>query len=107
MQVTLSERKKREAAVGVGGGVDSGLLSIYGSFDFSHINLRNRLLSFDIENQVGYAANPNWERTGLMGGPTLHHVARLYYPRFIKPVWAIGLELDYELGTTRISIFFS
>ena len=66
VQVTLSERKKK-AAVGVGGGVDSGLVSIYGSFDFSHINLRNRLLSFDIENQVGYAANPSWETYGTNG----------------------------------------
>ena len=98
VQVTLSERKKREAAVGVGGMSIRGLVSIYGSFDFSHINLRNRLLSFDIENQVGYAANPSWERTKVMGGPTLHHVAKLFYPRFIKPVWAIGLEVDYELG---------
>ena len=115
VQVTLSERKKREAAVGVGGNVDSGLVSLYGSFDFSHINLGNRLLSFDVDNQVGYAANPTLDRTGLVSGPTLHHVAKLYYPRFIKPVWAIGLEVDYELGiqpayrfsSPRIAPYFS
>ena len=53
VQATLSERKKREAAVGVGGNVDTGLVSLYGSFDFSHINLGNRLLSLDIDNKVG------------------------------------------------------
>ena len=98
VQVTLSERKKREAAVGVGGNVDTGLVSLYGSFDFSHINLGNQLLSLDIDNKVGYAANLSLDRTKLFGGPTLHHVAQLFYPRFIKPVWAIGLEVDYELG---------
>ncbi len=98
VQVVLSERKKREAAVGVGGNVDSGLFSVYGSFDFSHINLGNRLLSLDLENQAGYAAYPTLSTTDLMAGPTLHHVARLFYPRFLNPMWAIGVELDYEMG---------
>jgi len=98
VQVMLSERKKREAAIGVGGNVDSGLISLYGSFDFSHINLGNRLLSLDLNNQVGYAAYPSLDPSEFIAGPTLHHVARLYYPRFIKPMWAIGIELDYELG---------
>ncbi len=98
VQVTLAERKKREAAVGTGGNVESGLVSLYGSFDFSHINLGNRLLSLDVENQVGYAAYPTLDTTDFMSGPTLKHTVRLFYPRFIKPVWAIGMELDYEMG---------
>ena len=78
VQVTLSERKKREAAVGVGGNVDTGLVSLYGSFDFSHINLGNRLLSLDNDNKVGYAANLSLDRTKGKSGPTLHHVANCF-----------------------------
>ena len=63
------------------------------------------MLSLDLKNQVGYAyldLDPsefiNLDPSRFIAGPTLHHVAQLYYPRFIKPMWAIGIELDYELG---------
>lgn len=98
VHVSLVERKKREAQVGIGGNVDSGLVSSYVSMDFSHINLGNRLLSLEWTNQVGYAIYPGLDTLDTRKGPTLDNQITVFYPRFIKPVWAVGIELAYELG---------
>lgn len=106
VQVTVSERKRREMQVGAGGNVERGLLSIQSSVNFSHINLANRLLSLDVNNQFGYSFYPDVntiQNTNLntlvgFGGPTVVSSMKLYYPRFINTYWAIGMEFRYELG---------
>lgn len=108
VHVSLVERKKREAQIGVGGNVDSGLVSSYVSLDFTHINLANRLLSLEWTNQVGYAVYPGLNTLDTRRGPTLHNQLKLFYPTFHSACLGGGCGAGVRDGcTASLSVFIS
>ena len=98
VHVSLVERKKREAQVGIGGNVDSGLVSSYVSLDFSHIDLGNRLLFGN--DQSSWVCN--FSCTGYGGyskGPHLDNQVTV----FIRVLSNLFGLLDLKLPTNWVS----
>lgn len=110
VMVNLTARKPQQMQVGMGGQIESGSGAVHGSIEYSHINLFNRLLKLQWSNRLGYASYTNslndisgTEITDFQeflgsSGPIIESNLQINYPRFIRPTWAIGFEIDYEMG---------
>ena len=104
--VNLSSRKSQQMQVGMGGQVESASGAIHGSLDYSHINLINKLLELQWNNRLGYGSYTNSfeeitassETLLAFGGPIIESNLQVDYPRFFRPNWSIGFELNYEMG---------
>ena len=125
--VNLTARKPQQMQVGLGGELEDGAWAANGSVEYSHTNLLNKLLQLQWSNKLGYAYYTNsldgvtgTTLTDLQdflgfGGPIIESNLELNYPRFIRPTWAIGFEIDYQMGVEpsfrysepRLSPFFS
>lgn len=109
VRVELGRSKYRQLRTGAGLLLESGKQDVHVSADFQHVNLFNRLLRLDLQNQVGYTTLVQIDQVTEDGldevlstsGPTVVSDLVLSLPHWPVRAWRAASSFSFELGVEQ------
>ena len=109
VRVELGRSKYRQLRTGAGLLLESGKQDVHVSADFQHVNLFNRLLRLDVQNQVGYTTLVQIDQVTEDGldevlstsGPTVVSDLVLSLPHWPVRSWRAASSFSFEMGVEQ------
>ncbi len=109
VRIELGRSKYRQLRTGAGLLLESGKQDVHVSADFQHVNLFNRLLRLDLQNQVGYTTLVQIDQVTEDGldevlstsGPTVVSDLVLSLPHWPIRAWRAASSFSFELGVEQ------
>lgn len=106
VRIELAESRFQQLRLGGGVAFESGKQDLHVSADYQHVNILNRLVRLNFDNEVGYTTLATFKEVAdgtqgvvhVEGAPTLDSTLRVRWPRFPSHSLRTELEVSFEVG---------